>query len=88
MSDDARSFVDVVRDVVSNVEDLVASEVRLARAEVTTEAKKAAGAGVVLAAGAIRLFAGWSCCCSQPLSGLRLSFPCGPPCWLLPALYP
>ena len=53
MPDDARSFVDVIRDVVSNVEDLVASEVRLARAEVTTEEKKAARAGVVLAVGAI-----------------------------------
>lgn len=48
-----RSFVGVVQDVVSNVQDIVTSEVRLVRAEVTAEAKKAAMASRVLAAGVL-----------------------------------
>ena len=51
MPNDTRSFVDVIQDTVSNIQDIVGSEIRLARSEMTTEAKKAAKAGQVLAAG-------------------------------------
>ena len=53
-----RSFVDIVEDVVSNVQDIVTSEVHLARAEITAEAKKAAKASRVLGAGVLLAFYG------------------------------
>ena len=53
MPNDSRSFVDVIQDTVSNIQDIVSSEIRLARSEMTTEARKAAKAGQVLAAGII-----------------------------------
>jgi|SRR5215471_5944879 len=53
MPNDSRSFVDVIQDTVSNIQDIVSSEIRLARSEMTTEAKKAAKAGRVLAAGIV-----------------------------------
>jgi uncharacterized membrane protein YqjE len=56
MAGENRSFVDIVQDVVSNVQDIVSSEVRLARAEITAEAKKAANASRVLAAGVLLAF--------------------------------
>lgn len=53
-----RSFVGIVQDVVSNVEDIVTSEVRLVRAEITAKAKKAVVASRVLAAGGLLAFYG------------------------------
>lgn len=53
MASDARSFVDVVQDALGNIQDIVASEVRLAKAELTAEAKKAIRGSSVLIAGAI-----------------------------------
>src|SRR5215472_15819881 len=60
MPAETRSFVGVVQDVVSNVQEIVTSEVRLVRAEVTAEAKKAAMASRVLVAGGLlALFGVW-----------------------------
>jgi cytochrome c biogenesis protein CcdA len=53
MPADTRSFVDIVQDVVSNVQEIVSSEIRLAKAEVTNEAKQAARASLVYAVGAL-----------------------------------
>jgi hypothetical protein len=53
MLNDGRSFIDIVEDIIEKVEDIVRSEVRLARAEITSETKKAARAGAVLAAGGV-----------------------------------
>ncbi|MBV8843186.1 MAG: phage holin family protein [Bryobacterales bacterium] len=50
---ESRSFIEVVQDVVSNIQDIVRSEIRLARAEMTIEAKQAARAAGVIAAGAL-----------------------------------
>ncbi len=48
-----RSFANIVEDIVSNFQDIVRSEVRLAKAEVREEAAKAGKAGRMLGAGAV-----------------------------------
>jgi uncharacterized membrane protein YqjE len=54
-----RSFSELVQDIAGNVQDMVRSEVRLAKVELKNEAVKAAGAGKMLAIGAVvALYAG------------------------------
>ena len=56
---DERSVSDVLQDIFDNVQDIVRSEVRLARAEIKTEAAKTARAAKSLIAGAVLgLYAG------------------------------
>src|SRR5258705_5880265 len=56
---DERSVSDVLQDIFGNVQDIVRSEVRLARAEIGTEAEKTARAAKSLIAGAVlALYAG------------------------------
>ena len=56
---DERSVSDVLRDIFGNLQDIVRSEVRLAKAEVKTEARQTAKAGKPLIAGAaLALYAG------------------------------
>jgi uncharacterized membrane protein YqjE len=50
---DERSVSDVLQDIFGNVQDIVRSEVRLARAEIKTEAGKTANAAKPLIAGAV-----------------------------------
>lgn len=50
---DERSVSDVLQDIFGNVQDIVRSEVRLARAEIKSEAEKTARAAKSLIAGAI-----------------------------------
>ncbi len=50
---DERSVSDVLQDIFGNVQDIVRSEVRLARAEIKTEAEKTARAAKSLMAGAV-----------------------------------
>lgn len=47
-----RSTTDVLKDIIGNVQEMVRSEVRLARAEVREEVRNAAGAAKLLAIGA------------------------------------
>jgi len=57
--DDDRSVSDVLQDIFGNIQDIVRSEVRLARAEVGVEAEKTANAAKSLIAGAVLgLYAG------------------------------
>lgn len=57
--DDDRSVSDVLQDIFGNIQDIVRSEVRLARAEVGVEAEKTANAAKSLIAGAVfGLYAG------------------------------
>ena len=51
--DDARSDSDVLQDIFGNLQDIVRSEVRLAKVEFKTEASQAARAGKPLIAGAV-----------------------------------
>jgi len=56
---DERSVSEVLQDIFGNVQDIVRSEVRLARAEIKTEAAKTARAAKALIAGAVLgLYAG------------------------------
>ena len=48
-----RSFADVLQDIVGNIQEIVRSEVRLAKAEISEEARKAKPAGLSIAAGAV-----------------------------------
>ena len=50
---DERSVSDVLQDIFGNVQEIVRSEVRLARAEIKTEAGKTATAAKSLVVGAI-----------------------------------
>jgi uncharacterized membrane protein YqjE len=46
-------MAEVFRDIIGNVQEMVRSEVRLARVEIRDEASKTARAGAMLAAGAV-----------------------------------
>ena len=48
-----RSFADVLQDIVGNIQEIVRSEVRLAKAEISEEARKAKPAGVWMGIGAV-----------------------------------
>jgi hypothetical protein len=48
-----RSFADVLRDIGQGIQEILRSEVRLAKAEISEEARKARSAGVWLAIGAV-----------------------------------
>jgi uncharacterized membrane protein YqjE len=48
-----RPITEIFRDIVGNVQEMVRSEVRLARVEFRDEASKTARAGAMLAAGAV-----------------------------------
>jgi len=48
-----RSPVDIVKDIVSNIQDIIRSEIRLAKAEMTQKVSDASRAGAMLAAGAV-----------------------------------
>jgi uncharacterized membrane protein YqjE len=54
-----RSFADVLHDIASNIQDIIRSEIRLAKTEVKEETGKAAKATWVIALGAVlALYAG------------------------------
>ena len=46
-----RPLVDVLKDIIGNVEEMMRSEVRLVRVELREEASEAARAGAIIAAG-------------------------------------
>jgi len=48
-----RSFSDVFQDIVGNVQNIIRSEIRLAKTEVKEETAKAARAAEIIAAGAV-----------------------------------
>jgi uncharacterized membrane protein YqjE len=54
-----RAISDVLQDIFANLQEIVRSELRLAKVEIQTEAAKAAKAGKLLAGGAVLfLYAG------------------------------
>jgi len=48
-----RSISDVVQDIISNIQEMLRSEVRLAKTEIRDEAVKAKAAGVLIGGGAL-----------------------------------
>ena len=58
--EDSRSIADVLQDIVTNVQTIIRSEVRLARTEITEEISKAGRAAGLMGGGAISaLFTIW-----------------------------
>ena len=51
-----RSISDVLQDIIRNVQEIVRSEVRLAKHEIRDEAAKAGSAGKLIGAGAVAAF--------------------------------
>jgi len=51
-----RPFSDVVQDIIHNVQEIVRSEVRLAKTEIREEAGKAKSAGLLIGIGAFTAF--------------------------------
>ena len=49
----ARSPSEIIKNIVANIQEIIRSEFRLARAEMSEKAKRASRAGMMLAAGAI-----------------------------------
>jgi hypothetical protein len=48
-----RSFTDILRDVLTNVQDIVRAEVRWAKAEIGEDLNKARSAGLLIGVGAV-----------------------------------
>jgi hypothetical protein len=48
-----RSFTDVLQDIAGNIQEIVRSEVRLAKAEISEETRKAKPAGLWMVTGAV-----------------------------------
>jgi uncharacterized membrane protein YqjE len=48
-----RSPAEIIKNIVANIQEIIRSEFRLARAEMSEKAKKASRAGMMLAAGGI-----------------------------------
>ena len=48
-----RSIPDILRDAVGHIQEIVRSEIRLAKVEVTEQAGKARNAGIMLGAGSV-----------------------------------
>src|SRR3954454_22840574 len=53
MATSERSISEVLQDIVGNIQDIIRSEVRLAKTEVREEAAKAQSAGLLLGGGAL-----------------------------------
>lgn len=55
-----RSVSDVVQDIVRNLQDMVRSELRLAKVEIRQEVRRAASSSVWIAAGTVGAVSAWS----------------------------
>jgi hypothetical protein len=54
-----RSVADVLQDILHNVQDILRSEVRLAKAEIRQEATQAAAAALWMTIGVVSLLSAW-----------------------------
>ena len=54
-----RSVTDVLQDILRNVQDMLRSEVRLAKAEIRQEATQAAAAALWMTIGVVGLLSAW-----------------------------
>lgn len=55
-----RSVTDVFQDILHNLQDMVRSEIRLAKVEIRGEVKQAASSGVWIAAGGVAAMSAWT----------------------------
>lgn len=70
-----RSFSELMQDIVHNLQDLVRSEVRLAKAEVREETEKVKTAGAFMAAGGMLGLFGFFFLLLSAFRGLSLYMP-------------
>lgn len=54
-----RSVSDVLQDILRNLQDMVRSEIRLAKVEIRDEGRRAASSGIWLGAGAVAAVSAW-----------------------------
>jgi uncharacterized membrane protein YqjE len=55
-----RSVSDVLQDIVRNLQDMVRSEIRLAKVEIREEARRAISSGVWIAVGTVGAVSAWT----------------------------
>jgi uncharacterized membrane protein YqjE len=70
-----RSIADVLRDIATNIQEIVRSEIRLARVELTEEGRKFSVAGRALAIGAVIALYGLGFVLLAALFALELVLP-------------
>jgi uncharacterized membrane protein YqjE len=70
-----RSLAEIIKDTLSNVQDIIRSEVQLAKIEVKQEAVKASAAGLMFGAAAVTGFLGLGFCCLCIVYALALVLP-------------
>ena len=58
--DGERSVADVLQDILRNLQEIVRSEMRLAKVEVRDEARQAVSSGIWIAAGLVGALSAWS----------------------------
>ena len=58
--DGERSVADVLQDVLRNLQEIVRSEMRLAKVEIRDEARQAVSSGIWIAAGLVGALSAWS----------------------------
>jgi len=70
-----RTFADILKDAVSNIQDIIRSEVRLAKIETKEELSKASAAGVMFAAAVVVGLFGFGFCLLCAVYALALVMP-------------
>lgn len=70
-----RSVAEILKDAASNVQDIIRSEVQLARIEVKQELRKAGSAGAMFGAAAAIGFFGFGFCCLCVVYAIALVLP-------------
>lgn len=56
-----RPVSDVLQDILRNLQEIVRSEVRLAKVEIRDEARRAVSSGIWIATGVVSAFSAWIC---------------------------
>jgi hypothetical protein len=70
-----RSVADVLQDILRNVQDMLRSEVRLAKAEIRHEATQAAAAALWLTIGFVGLLSAWMLLLWTAVYALAMALP-------------
>jgi uncharacterized membrane protein YqjE len=70
-----RTITDIVKDTLTNIQDIIRSEVQLAKIEVKEEATKASAAAVMFGVAAVTGLLGFAFCCLCIVYALALVLP-------------
>jgi Flp pilus assembly protein TadB len=72
---ETRSLGEIVQDILRDVQEVMRSELRLARAEMTDKAKQAGKAGGLLGVAAVAILMGLACLTAAAIAALALAMP-------------